>query len=290
MLPVQRYHVETYPPEGPRWVQFGDDILGSAVDDVRAALQRKNHWKHQFHIGRLQEQGMMPFLRHIETQTPAERRDPEEEAVETYDRHPPPPPPPRGRARDGEVVHRRLGPPMMSIDPPVDVPTPTLGGSFGNGASSTLSEMGAGLIHGGTWMAGATAGAFAKGIARGVTHLIAGRPAAVDALGDDEDEAPEPLSVGSRPAPKARSQPSSGSQESPHPWPAPSRPFVDPSSYNGTGPHAIYIGTDEEDEAPGPAAAAARPRGRRVAARDVRLAEETLAAYPNSGRGHRRRG
>ena len=287
MLPVQRYHTETYPPDGPRWVQFGDDILTSATDDARAALQRRHQWKHQFHIGRLQEQGMMP-VRHRETQTPAEHRDPEDDAVETFDRPPPPPPPP-SRERDREAVQRRLGPPMMQIDPPVDVPTPTLGGSFGNRASSTLSEMGAGLVHGTTWMAGATAGALAKGLARGVSHLISGRPAAIGD-GDGDDEAPEPLNVDSRPAAKARSQPSRGSHESPHPWPAPSRPFVDPSSYNGTGVHAIYIGTDEEDEAPGPAAAAARPRGRPVAQRDVRLAQETLAANANYGRGHRRRG
>ena len=141
--------------------------------------------------------------------------------------------------------------------------------------------------HAAAVLIGAATGAAFKGVFRGATM---GGSQPNYALGDGDDEAPEPLSVDSRPAAKARSQPSRGSQESPHPWPAPSKPFVDPSSYNGTGVHAIYIGTDEEDEAPGPAAAAARPRGRPVAQRDVRLAQETLAANANYGRGHRRRG
>ena len=57
-------------------MQFGDDIMGSATDEMRAMLERKNHWKRDFHIGRLQEQGMMP---HKASQP---RRDPEDDAVD----------------------------------------------------------------------------------------------------------------------------------------------------------------------------------------------------------------
>ena len=46
-------------------MQFGDDIMGSATDEMRAMLQRKHQWKREFHAGR--EHGMLP---------PA-RRDPE---------------------------------------------------------------------------------------------------------------------------------------------------------------------------------------------------------------------
>ena len=90
--------------------------------------------------------------------------------------------------------------------------------------------------------------------------------------------------------PKAQAQSrSSGSHEkpSPHPWPA---PFVDAAPYNRTGPHEIYIGSSEEEEAPGPAAAARRPRNS-VSKSAVKLANETLGGLGqnNYGRGRRNR-
>ena len=69
-------------------MQFGDDIMGSATDEMRAMLERKNQWKRDFHIGRLQEQGMMP---HRASQP---RRDPEDDAVDGFDRPTPSAPPP----------------------------------------------------------------------------------------------------------------------------------------------------------------------------------------------------
>ena len=163
--------------------------------------------------------------------------------------------------------------------------------SLQNGANSTLANMGAGLVHGGVWAAGAAASAVGRGVFRGVSHLATGsNPLEVEAGGGDEagSEADAPM----RPYPKAKAKAhpgksmSSGSRETPMPWPA--RPWVDPSSYNGTGAHAFYIGDSEDDRSPPrPAAAAAapqRPRGRPIAQRDVRLARETLNSMPENDR------
>ena len=69
-------------------MQFGDDIMGSATDEMRAMLQRKHQWKREFHAGRLKEHGMLPPT----------HRDPKEDVVDAIDRpEPPAPPPPRGR-------------------------------------------------------------------------------------------------------------------------------------------------------------------------------------------------
>ena len=67
-------------------MQFGDDIMGSATDEMRAMLERKNQWKREFHGGRLQEHGMTPMRHHAHMQVPASHADPEEQAVEAFDR------------------------------------------------------------------------------------------------------------------------------------------------------------------------------------------------------------
>ena len=91
MQPLRAYDPQRYPPVGPQWAQFGDDIVGSATDEMPATLERKNQWKRDFHIGRLQEQGMMPGMNHRASQP---RRDPEDDAVDGFDRPTPSAPPP----------------------------------------------------------------------------------------------------------------------------------------------------------------------------------------------------
>jgi len=83
MLTLQPYRSTRYPPPGPKWVQFGDDIIGGAVDDARAALERKKAWKIEYHSRRLQEDGMMPHR--FDTHR---HRDPEEQATDANDRPP----------------------------------------------------------------------------------------------------------------------------------------------------------------------------------------------------------
>ena len=88
MLPVQPYRPGGYPPNGPRWVQFGDDLLGGALsarDEARAKLAGKRESMQVFHIQRLQQDGFMP-LGPAPSQHPAGPPDPETEATAQYDR------------------------------------------------------------------------------------------------------------------------------------------------------------------------------------------------------------
>ena len=73
MLPVQPYHEGSYPP-GAKFPQFGDDVIGGYLN-AHAALAEKRRNMVPFHIGRLQQDGLVP-LNHMETQTPAPRPDP----------------------------------------------------------------------------------------------------------------------------------------------------------------------------------------------------------------------
>jgi hypothetical protein len=169
--------------------------------------------------------------------------------------------------------------------------------SLSSGANSTLADMGAGLVHGTAYLAGAAAGAVGKGLVRGITHLATGSSSADYEVGGGEEaasEADEPMRAFPKAKARAGKSMSSGSRDVPMPWPA--RPWVDPSSYNGTGAHAFYIGDDDDRSPPRPAAAAAaapaapsRP-SRPIAQRDVRFAQETLASLPANdyGRGRRR--
>ena len=294
MLPLQPYHPGRYPPTGPKWVQFGDDILGGAVDDVRSTLERKKQWKQEYHLNRLQDEGMVPLSRRF-----ASHRDPEEQATEAFDRPPAPPPPgpppDHAPARERERQRRpeeEEGGYDTAEEGVVEQPSSSILTTISNGANSTLANMGAGLVHGTAYLAGAAAGAVGKGLVRGVRHLATGANPMEHHGGEEAaSEAEEPL----RPYPKAKARAretaSSSSRQAPFPYP--SRPFVDPSSYNGTGAHAFYIGDSEDDRSPPRAAAAAaapaRP-SRPIAQRDVRLAQETMASLPANdyGRGRRR--
>ena len=142
--------------------------------------------------------------------------------------------------------------------------------------------------------AGVASAAVVKGGFRAVKHLATGtNPLSVADDEEEEERSPEPM----RAHPKAKAQPKSswwggsGSQQkpsSPHPFPAPwSHEAV--SAYNG-GVHEVNS-SGEEAPAPGPVhpGPAPRRRGNRgVAQRDVRFAQQTLAADPTLGR--RRRG
>ena len=284
MLTLQPYHVTRYPPPGPKWVQFGDDILGGAVDDVRSALERKKQWKIEYHRNRLQHDGMMPLGHQFDT-----HRDPEEQATDAYDHPPPPPGPPPDHAPARERQRRPEEPEggyETAEEGVAPQPSHSILTSLSNGANSTLANMGAGLVHGGVWAAGAAASALGRGVARGISHLATGsNPLEVEGGGGGEQagsESEEPI----RAYPKAKAKAHPG-KSAPYAWPA--RPWVDPSSYNGTGAHAFYIGSDDEHApaaaaAAAPAAAPPRPRGRPIAQRDVRLARETLASMPENDR------
>ena len=273
-------------------MQFGDDIL----DDVRSTLERKNLWKREYHLNRLQDEGMVPLSRRF-----ASHRDPEEQATEAFDRPPPPPgpPPDHAPARERER-HRRPDEPEGGYDTAeegvVEQPSSSILTSLSSGANSTLADMGAGLVHGTAYLAGAAAGAVGKGLVRGITHLATGSSSIEHHGGGEEagSEAEEVLRAYPKAKARAGKSASSGSKDAPFPFP--SRPWVDPSSYNGTGAHAFYIGDDDDRSPPRPAAAAAaaaaapsRP-SRPIAQRDVRFAQETLASLPANdyGRGRRR--
>ena len=278
MLPLQPYHPQRYPPVGPRWVQFGDDILGDATNDARTILTQKHQWKQQLHIGRLQEQGMMP----LHAKRPS-HPDSEEEFYEPDDgsnppRRPPRPPsrPPSGRKflePTGEVT--TLSTPerhYIGEDGEGGTPAGLLTGAS-NGANSTAANMGAAVIHGIGYVAGVGTAAVLKGGFRALKHLASGRNPN-DIIEGEESETEEPLRPYARP--KERAKPSgwggsSGSGDRPIAHPFPARPFVDVAPYNGTGAHAIDLtGPD-----------ALRPPSRPVAQRDTRLARETLAAMGN---------
>ena len=108
MLPVQPQHPGRYPP-GPKWAQFGDDVIGSAMNaHIQARLASKRQTFEDFHIDRLQQDGFMPMAP-APSQHPASRPDPEEPAVNAFDApdvemqspgQPPPPPPASRTMRD----------------------------------------------------------------------------------------------------------------------------------------------------------------------------------------------
>ena len=265
-------------------MQFGDDILGGAVDDVRSALEKKKSWKREHHLHRLQDDGLMPLGHAFEP-----RRDPEEEGVDAYDRPPPGPPPDRQPARERER-QRRPEEPEGGYDTAEEgvttQPSSSILTTFSSGTSSTIADMGAGLVHGTAYLAGAAAGAVGKGLFRGITHLATGS-GPIDQGGEEAavSEADEPLRVFPRAKARGgRSMPSGGT------------PFPFPASY--------YIGDDDRSpprQAPAAAAAAAAPvaaaaaaapsrPSRPIAQRDIRLAQETMDSLPANdyGRGRRR--
>ena len=291
MLPVQPYHEGSYPP-GAKFPQFGDDVIGGYLN-AHAALAEKRRNMVPFHIGRLQQDGLVP-LNHMETQTPAPRPDPEGELI---DGGPPAPPPlpPRGRRRMQEPERER---PTIRYGEPVTISEPVPGpqqhyiGSDGEGAMGAPTPGLPSAIASGLGNAalsiGVGAGRLAwRGMKAGTSAAFRLATAANHAAIPEEDRPQEPW-YGNPESPSP-----SGSPQAPRghwfpPGPAnPPRHFVDAAPYNGTGLHSITI-SDEEDE-PGPAAAAARPRNP-VRRSDVELARQTLGGLgQNFGRGHRNR-
>ena len=267
------------------------------MDDVRAALEQKKQWKREHHLNRLQDDRMMPLGHRFE-----DHRDEEEQATDAYDRPPPPPgpPPDHAPARERERQSRREeseGGYHTSEEGVSGQPSSSILTTLSSGANSTLANMGAGLVHGGVWATGAAASMVGRGIARGISHLATGsNPMEYEVGGGEEaaSEAEEPMRAYPKAKARAGKSMSSGSRDAPMPWPA--RAWVDPSSYNGTGAHAFYIGDDDDRSPARPAAAAAaapaapsRP-SRPIAQRDVRFAQETMDSLPANdyGRGRRR--
>ena len=82
MLPLEPYRPGKYPP-GPKFAQFGDDLLGESITHAaHASLVQKRAGMAQFHIGRLQEDGYMPAFEPGSFQT---NRDPAEQGVRGFD-------------------------------------------------------------------------------------------------------------------------------------------------------------------------------------------------------------
>ena len=64
MLAVRPYHAGGYPPPGRRWPQFGDPALEAALggaDSIRSKLQAKRDAMRSVHLGRLEDQGIVPM-------------------------------------------------------------------------------------------------------------------------------------------------------------------------------------------------------------------------------------
>ena len=223
---------------------------------------------------------------------PPAHRDPEDDVMDGFDLPepsapplpPPPSPPPQGRRM---MEHRQPQPERFDIGYDTagdgEIPAPSSNGiasaisrGASNGANSLAASLGAGAVHAVTYIGAAGATAVVKGIANGLSHYATGvNPLSVP---DDDEEEPDQSAEPLRPFPKAKAQ--AKSKPSPHPFPAPARPFVDIRPYNGG-----VFDVSSEEEAPGAAAAARRPRNRGgLANRDLRFARETLAADPNLGR------
>ena len=224
----------------------------------------------------------------MQSQIPVSHPDPEEEAVEDYDRPPPPPPPHQPRERSPE----RAEPASSSRG---------FANAVSSGANGTLAGMTAAAAHGISYGATAAAHGLAhvataatvgviKGTFSGFGHYATGEnPYGVVSGGEESARETSVEPMRAFPKAKAQSRSSSsgwwafpGKQKSPEE--APKRKFVDAAPWNGTGQHAIDLTGDDV-----PAAqefyigdeAARRPRGRPIAQRDVRLAQESLAADRN---------
>ena len=226
------------------------------------------------------------------------RRDPEDDAVDGFDRPSPsaPPPPPETRRLQAPQTH---SPEHFDIgyDTAEDVEMPAnsngiisaISNGASGGANSLVADLGAGAVHALAYGAAAGTAAVVKGSFRAIKHLATGtNPLSVADDEEEEERAAEPMSA----HPKAKAQAksswfggSSGSQDKPSPPPYPAQWSHEAvSAYNG-----VHEVNSSGEEAPGPAAAARRPRNRGgLANRDLRFARETLAADPTLGR--RRRG
>ena len=266
MLTVTRYNPGRYPP-GPRYPQFGDDGLDNAVDVARKHLEEKRKRFEHFHLQRLDMHHLMPYNLPSQVQQPSDQPE----------QHLPPPPVPPAPPHEHPPGREREPERAEEGERPIDTVAPHIGNTFANGATSSLSNAGAALVHGGTYIAGAAVGALGKGLFRGIAHLATGANPS-DVPEDNERELePEPLRAYPRPKAKASSSSSGSGSASAS---ASARPFVDVTPYNGE----VF---DISDDDPPPAAASHRGPGfRQIAKKDVELARQTYD--PNLGRGRRR--
>ena len=60
MLPLQPYHPGTYPPAGPRWVKFGDDLVEHTLTAAEKRANRRQGMLN-FHFERLKHGGLIPM-------------------------------------------------------------------------------------------------------------------------------------------------------------------------------------------------------------------------------------
>ena len=62
MQPVLRYQAQTYPPRGPQWPQFDEQLglVASVTDTLHYGLSQKREAKHEMHSDRLQYHGLAP--------------------------------------------------------------------------------------------------------------------------------------------------------------------------------------------------------------------------------------
>ena len=238
---------------------------------------------------------MMPGTPHKASQP---RRDPEDDAVDGFDRPTPSaPPPPETRRLQEPQTHSQPEHFDIGYDTAeeAEMPAPSSNGIISaisngasNGANSFAADLRAGVVHALAYGTAVASAAVVKGGFRAAKHLATGNPLSVDDE-EEEERSPEPMQA----HPKAKAQAksswwggSSGSQQkpsSPYPFPTPWTPEA-VSAYNGV--HEVSSG--EEAPAPGPAAAARRPRNRGgLANRDLRFAQATLDADPNLGRRRR---
>ena len=222
----------------------------------------------------------MPGMPHRASQP---RRDPEDDAVDGFDRPTPSAPPPPETRRLEPQTHSQPEHFDIGYDTAEEAETPA---SSSNGLISAISK---GAVHALAFTAAAGTAAVVKGGFRAIKHLATGtNPLSVADDEEEEERSPEPMQA----HPKAKAQAksswfggSSGSQDKPSPPPYPAQWSHEAvSAYNG-----VHEVNSSGEEAPGPAAAARRPRNRGgLANRDLRFARETLAADPTLGR--RRRG
>ena len=232
---------------------------------------------------------MMPGMPHKASQP---RRDPEDDAVDGFDRPPPPPPShPQTRRLQEPQTHSQPEHFDIGYDTAEEAEMPpsssngiisAISNGASNGANSLAADLGAGAVHALAYGAAAGTAAVVKGSFRAIKHLATGTdPLSVPDTEEEEERSPEPMSA----HPKAKAQPksswwggSSGSQQkpsSPHPYPAPWSPEA-VSAYNG-----VHEVNSSGEEAPAPGSVhpgpAPKRRGNRLAQRDVRHSQETLS-------------
>jgi len=66
MQPVLRYQAQTYPPRGPRWPQFDEQLglVASVTDTLHYGLSQKRQSRQELHSDRLLYHGLAPKAEH----------------------------------------------------------------------------------------------------------------------------------------------------------------------------------------------------------------------------------